>query len=343
MGFHHIKWPAKLKSRRCRQETRLRHGGARLTIVRAVKLASYIIGNRPSYGIVCDDGVRDIPAAVPEAPLTLAEMLGAGEPALAQAALAAEGIAPLALGQVRLTAPIPSPPKLIGLAVNYAEHHREMDRGDLPENAKAALTPRPFLMPPTAVAAPGEEVPWPAYSQEVDHEVELAVVIGRRARRVSPEQARQHVAGYTIANDVSARSVTFAQDRCERPKDAFFDWLHGKWADRFCPMGPWLVTPDEVGDPHELWISLEMDGEIRQDSSTRYMIHNVFEVVSFVSHIMTLTPGDVIATGTPSGVGKATGKLLKGGQTMCCRIENIGELTNRIGPPPERFYTPCMR
>ncbi|MGC9453416.1 MAG: fumarylacetoacetate hydrolase family protein [Phycisphaerae bacterium] len=307
-----------------------------------MKLASYILQNRPSYGIVCDDGVRDIPAAMPEAPLTLAEMLGAGEAALAQASLAAESIAPLSLGQVRLAAPIPQPPKLIGLAVNYAEHHREMDRGDLTGDA-AALTPRPFLMPPTAVAAPDEEIPWPAYSREVDHEVELAVVIGRPGRCLSPQQAREHIGGYTIANDISARSVTFAEGRAERPKDAFFDWLHGKWSDRFCPLGPWLVTPDELGDPHELRISLEVDGETRQDSSTRYMIHNVFEVVSFVSHIMTLTPGDVIATGTPSGVGKATGKLLQGGQTITCHIENIGDLTNRLGEPPHQFYIPCGR
>lgn len=301
-----------------------------------------MLHDRPSYGIVRDQGVFDIPAAVPEAPLTLARMLGAAGPALAQAALAAENTSPLSLERVQLTAPIPHPPKLIGLAVNYAEHHREMDRGDMPDDP-AKLTPRPFLMPSTAVAAPEEEIPWPAYSREVDHEVELAVVIGPAARCVSPQKAGEHVAGYTIANDVSARSVTFAQGRAERPKDAFFDWLHGKWSDRFCPMGPWVVTPDELGDPHDLRISLEVNGETRQDSSTRYMIHDVFQVVSFLSHIMTLMPGDVIATGTPPGVGKATGKLLQGGQSMTCRIERIGELTNRIGPPPERFYTPCVR
>jgi 2-keto-4-pentenoate hydratase/2-oxohepta-3-ene-1,7-dioic acid hydratase in catechol pathway len=213
----------------------------------------------------------------------------------------------------------------------------------MPADAKASLTPRPFLMPPTAVAAPGEEIPWPAYSREVDHEVELAAVIGRPARCVSPADAPRHVAGYTIANDISARSVTYAAGRRERPKDAFFDWLHGKWSDRFCPLGPHLVTPDEVGDPHDLRITLEVDGDVRQLSSTRHMIHDVFEVVSFLSHLMTLTPGDVIATGTPSGVGKATGKLLAGGETLTCRVENIGELTNTLGRPPGDFYAPCRR
>ncbi len=315
-------------------------GGVHI-IAMAVKLASYIIDDRPSYGIVHDDSVRDIPSALPDAPLTLADALADGPAATDELAGAAEDVPAIKLREVRLLAPIPKPPKLIGLAVNYAEHHREMDRGDLPSGAEAKLTPRPFLMPPTAVAAGGEEIPWPCDSREIDHEVELAAVIGREAKCVSPTKAKEHVAGYTIANDISARSMTFAAGRTERPKDAFFDWLHGKWSDRFCPMGPWLVTPDELGDPHDLRISLKVDGELRQDSSTRYMIHDVFEVVSFISHIMTLTPGDVIATGTPSGVGKATGKLLQGGQAMTCRIERIGELTNRIGQPPRDFYAPC--
>jgi 2-keto-4-pentenoate hydratase/2-oxohepta-3-ene-1,7-dioic acid hydratase in catechol pathway len=246
------------------------------------------------------------------------------------------------LGNVRLLAPIPHPPKLIGLAVNYSEHHRETNRGqDFPPNPKHTTTPRPFIMPATAVAAPGAEIPWPAYSRQIDHEIELAVVIGATAKRVTAEQASGCIAGYTIANDISARSVTFAQGRGPRPKDDFFDWLHGKWADGFCPLGPYLVTADEVGDPGNLQMELTVNGQTRQKAGTSEMVFNVYEIVAFCSHIMTLLPGDVIATGTPSGVGMATGLFLRGGDVITCAIEKLGKLTNTLGPEPKEFYTPC--
>jgi 2-keto-4-pentenoate hydratase/2-oxohepta-3-ene-1,7-dioic acid hydratase in catechol pathway len=246
------------------------------------------------------------------------------------------------LTEVRLLAPLPNPPKLLGLAVNYLEHHREIDRGrDFPDDPKRTTTPRPFLMPSTTVAGPGDEIPWPATSRQIDYEVELAVVIGRKAKNVSPQAAGGYIAGYTIANDVSARSATFAEGRAKREKDEFFDWLHGKWPDGFCPMGPWLVTPEEVGDARDLELELTVNGKTRQKASTSMMIFDVFEVVSFCSHLMTLLPGDVIATGTPSGVAAATGKYLRGGDVITCRIECIGELTNTLGREPESYYTPC--
>jgi 2-keto-4-pentenoate hydratase/2-oxohepta-3-ene-1,7-dioic acid hydratase in catechol pathway len=312
-----------------------------------MKLATYVRGGGESFGVVAGDGIVDVPAAWPGGPVSLLDALRAGQPALARiAAIAAAGGSARApaipLADVRLRAPLPQPPKLLGLAVNYAEHHREIDRGhDLPAQPHRDTTPRPFLMPATAVAHPGEEIPWCDFSRDIDHEIELAVVIGRDARRVSPDEAKDCVAGYTIANDISARSATHAAGRAKRPKDDFFDWLHGKWADGFCPLGPWLVTADEIGDPQRLDLELTVDGEVRQKSSTRHMIFSVYELVSFCSHLMTLTPGDVIATGTPSGVGQATGKLLKPGQRITCRIEKIGELTNTLGNPPEKFYQPC--
>jgi 2-keto-4-pentenoate hydratase/2-oxohepta-3-ene-1,7-dioic acid hydratase in catechol pathway len=253
----------------------------------------------------------------------------------------------IALDAVELMPPIPRPPKLLGLAGNYLEHIREFDRpGDQPEDSQAGemartTTPRPFLMPSTAAIPPGGTIPWPSYSREIDYEIELAVVIGRRCRRVSPAEAAGHVAGYTIANDVSARSCSHAAGRQERAKDAFFDWLHGKWADGFCPMGPYLVTAEEIADPHALAMELRVDGEVRQQASTRQMIHSVAEVVAFCSQLMTLEPGDVIATGTPSGVGAATGRFLRPGQRIRCRIEGLGELENTLGEPPAEFYRPC--
>jgi 2-keto-4-pentenoate hydratase/2-oxohepta-3-ene-1,7-dioic acid hydratase in catechol pathway len=308
-----------------------------------MKLASYVYQGRASYGVVREDGVVDVPSQWQAGAATLLEAMQAGESAMSEIArLAKSSARAVPLDKVKLLAPLPQPPKLIGLAVNYVEHHNEFDRGHaLPDDPKFHTTPRPFLMPSTCVIGPGDEIPWPSYSRQIDYEVELAVVIGGRAKCVSPQEAGRHISGYTIANDVSARSCTFAQGRQKRPRDDFFDWLHGKWADGFCPLGPWIVTADEIGDPMKLELSLAVNGEVRQKARTSAMIFDVFELVSFISHIMTLVPGDVIATGTPSGVGLATGNFLKGGDAISCRIEKIGELSNRLSMPPEAFYSPC--
>jgi 2-keto-4-pentenoate hydratase/2-oxohepta-3-ene-1,7-dioic acid hydratase in catechol pathway len=195
-------------------------------------------------------------------------------------------------------------------------------------------------MPATAVAGPGEQIPWPAYSETIDYELELAVVMGRKAKAVPPDRAPEIVAGYTIANDVSARTVTFKKNRTERPWDEFYDWLNGKWADGFCPMGPYLLTADEIEDVQNLDMTLKVNDEVRQKANSSQMIHPVAEIVSFLSHLMTLEPGDVIATGTPSGVGFATGNYLQAGDKIEAAIEKLGTLTNTLGPRPERFYEP---
>ena len=315
-----------------------------------MRLATYIHKDLPSFGVVTDEGIADVPALWPGGPRSVLEALQLVDDGLDEiAAVAAVCKTFLPLADVQLLAPIPAPPKVIGLAVNYVEHHQEFvnQRGpggntaSMPDDPSRTTTPRPFIMPPTCVAAPGAEIPWPVYSKQIDYEVELAVVIGKVCKCVGPENALDCVAGYTIANDVSARSCTYAAARSERPKDAFFDWLHGKWADAFCPLGPWLVTAADIPDPQSLHLQTLVNGEVRQDSSTSLMIHTVAEVVSFLSHLMTLVPGDIIATGTPHGVGMATGKLLKGGDTITCRIEGIGELTNPLGRPPDTFYQPC--
>jgi 2-keto-4-pentenoate hydratase/2-oxohepta-3-ene-1,7-dioic acid hydratase in catechol pathway len=305
-----------------------------------MRLASFIHDGRATYGVVMDDGIAPAASVLPDGPPTLVEAMASG--LLKRLAAGAAGARRVPLADVKLLAPIPQPTKVIGLAVNYVEHHNEFERGHaMPDDPRRTTTPRPFIMPATTVIGSGDVIPWPVYSQQIDHEVELAVVIGRPCSRVSPAQARQHVAGYTIANDVSARSVTHADGRQKRPKDDFFDWLHGKWADGFCPLGPWLVTADEIPDPHNLRLQCLVNGDIRQDSTTRNMIFSVDELVSFCSQLMTLLPGDVIATGTPSGVAMATGKWLKGGDVITCRIAGIGDLTNTLGQPPESFYRPC--
>jgi 2-keto-4-pentenoate hydratase/2-oxohepta-3-ene-1,7-dioic acid hydratase in catechol pathway len=212
--------------------------------------------------------------------------------------------------------------------------------------------PRPFLMPPTVIIGPDEQIPWPVYSEQIDYEIELAVVIGRKCKCVKPDEALDYVAGCTIANDVSARSVTFAKNRSKRPWDEFYDWLNGKWADGFLPMGPYLVTADEIGDVQNLDMKLTVNGrvrearpcqrQVRQSANTSQMIYPVADIVSFLSHIMMLEPADVIATGTPSGVAMATGQFLQPGDIIECKIEKLGTLTNTLGPKPKKFYEPLV-
>ena len=307
-----------------------------------MKLASYDRDGTASYGVVTAEGICDVPTNWPAAPPTVLAAIEDGESALSRIAdLPHRAQARIGLDDVLLFAPIPNPPKLLGLAVNYAAHHRESSRQALPDDPRRNTTPRPFLMPATAICHPGTEIPWPAYSEQIDYEVELAAVIGVTTKCVSPADAKDCIVAYTIANDVSARSVTHSANRAERDKDAFFDWLHGKWADSFCPTGPWLVTADEIGDPGDLDVALTVNGRPRQQANTSQMIFDVYELVSFISHLMTLSPGDIIATGTPSGVGMATGEFLEPGDVITCRIEKIGELTNTLGPRPQTFYTPC--
>jgi 2-keto-4-pentenoate hydratase/2-oxohepta-3-ene-1,7-dioic acid hydratase in catechol pathway len=245
------------------------------------------------------------------------------------------------LDSVKLLAPIPHPGKVIGLAGNYSEHIKEAGLAlGLSDSPRKTTVPRPFLMPPNVVIGPDEQIPWPPYSSQIDYELELAVVIGRIAKCIKPHEAPDYIAGCTIANDVSARSVTFAAGRAKRPWDEFYDWLNGKWADGFLPTGPYLLTADEIENIQNLEMVLKVNGQIRQKANTSRMIYSVADVVSFLSYIMTLEPGDIIATGTPAGVAMATGKFLQPADRIDCYIEKLGTLTNTLGPSPENFYQP---
>ena len=311
-----------------------------------MKLATYLHQGRETFGVVTEGGFIDAAALWPGAPASLLEALQAGPDTMKKIAdqAAAPGRTSIDPNAVKLLAPLPAPPKVLALAGNYTEHVRELEKSrELPDDSRRQTTPRAFLMPATVIRGPGAEIPWPAYSRDIDYEIELAVVIGAPACRVRPEQARNCIAGYTIANDVSARSVTYSEGRCERKMDDFFDWLNGKWADGFCPTGPYVVTADEIGDPAALELELTVNGRPRQKANTSQMTFDVYELVSFTSHLMTLLPGDLIATGTPPGVGAATGRMLQGGDVITCRIENIGELSNTLAHPPESFYAPCTQ
>jgi 2-keto-4-pentenoate hydratase/2-oxohepta-3-ene-1,7-dioic acid hydratase in catechol pathway len=245
---------------------------------------------------------------------------------------------------IELLAPIPAPGKILALAGNYAKHIVEAGlKLGLTAAPLKTTVPRPFLKPNTVINNPDGIIPWPVCSKEIDYEIELAVVIGKTAKCISPQDAKKYIAGFTIVNDVSARSVTFKEAREKRPWDEFYDWLGGKWADGFLPMGPCIVTADEIDDPQNLQMTLKVNGETRQNANTADMIFNVYDIVSFLSHIMTLEPADIIATGTPEGVAMATGNFLKAGDKIECSIEKIGTLTNTLGPKPENFYEPLAK
>ncbi|MCX5643501.1 MAG: fumarylacetoacetate hydrolase family protein [Phycisphaerae bacterium] len=315
-----------------------------------MKLLTYRRDETVSCGILTDRGIVDIPSSWkgPNPPRGISEVLERGLPSSGQLQrLAGPTAKTIPLDSVKLLAPIPRPGKVLALAGNYSEHIKEaaLKRGfnlGLSDSPRLTTVPRPFLKPATCVLAPGETISWPVYSREIDYELELAVVIGKAAKCVAAAEALTCVAGYAIANDVSARSVTFSKNRQKRPWDDFYDWLSGKWADGFCPMGPYLVTADEIADVQNLKMVLKVNGEIRQNASTSQMIYAVADIVSFLSHIMTLEPGDIICTGTPSGVGVATGNFLKAGDRIECSIDNLGTLTNTLGPRPEQFYEPLV-
>ncbi len=230
---------------------------------------------------------------------------------------------------VRLLVPVPRPNKVFLLAGNYAEHIRE---GGGVAAERAETFPYVFLKPPsTTLTDPGRPVRLPrAAPDAVDWELELAVVIGRRCKHVREADALSHVAGYTVVNDISQRRYKPNPGRKPRERDTFFDWLHGKWFDTFCPCGPCVTSADAIPDPQALRMTLAVNGAVKQDGSTAQQIFPVAAVIEFISQICTLEPGDLISTGTPAGVGAATGTFLKPGDVMRGTIEKIGTLVTPV-------------
>lgn len=235
----------------------------------------------------------------------------------------------LPVSKVQLHVPIANPSKLLLLAGNYAAH---IEEGGGRAEERARTFPYVFMKPPlTTLTDPGKPVHIPAVSpKHVDWELELGVIIGRRCKGVSEADALNYVAGYTIVNDISDRKYKPNPGRSQREKDNFFDWLHGKWHDTFCPMGPCVLPADELKDPQTLKMTLKVSGNVEQDASTAEMVFPVAAVVEFISAFVTLEPGDIISTGTPSGVGFPKGKFLKSGDTIEAQIEKIGVLRNPV-------------
>jgi len=218
-------------------------------------------------------------------------------------------------GAVRVLAPIPRPGKIICVGLNYHDHCRE-------QGIQPPAYPMLFSKFANAVANPGDTVTRPRATEKLDLECELAVVIGRRAKGIGPAEALDHVFGYTVLNDVTMRDLQ-GEDK---------QWLRAKGSDGFAPMGPVLVTRDEIGDPQRLRMRSSVNGETWQESSTAEMVFDVATIVAFASRTITLEPGDIIATGTPAGVGhfQTPPHYLQGGDVMSCEIDGIGVLENAV-------------
>jgi 2-keto-4-pentenoate hydratase/2-oxohepta-3-ene-1,7-dioic acid hydratase in catechol pathway len=224
------------------------------------------------------------------------------------------GVETLPLEDVTLLAPLERPPRIFGIGLNYREHAAE-------SKMVVQSVPTVFMKLASSITGPDTEVLLPPEATEPDYEAELAVVIGEGGYRIAANDWEQHVFGYTIVNDVSARGVQLATSQ----------WTLGKSFRTFTPMGPWIVTRDEVGDPHELDIKLTLSGEVMQHANTRDLIFRVPELIAYLSSIVELEPGDVISTGTPPGVGlgRTPKRWLKDGEEMVIEIEKIGTLRNR--------------
>jgi 2-keto-4-pentenoate hydratase/2-oxohepta-3-ene-1,7-dioic acid hydratase in catechol pathway len=262
-----------------------------------VRLAAYEFGGTTAVGIVEGETVRTGGSSLFD--------------------VQAEGTV-LPLEQVRLRSPVRQAQKIIGVGLNYPSHVAESVRGR-PE------IPMLFSKFSNALIGPGDPIVLSPLSTFVDYEAELGVVIGTQAHRVSVEAALDFVLGYTCANDVSARDLQHADPQ----------WVRAKGLDTFCPLGPWIVTTDEIPDPQVLGLRGYVNGELRQEASTGEMLFSVAEIISFISQGLTLEPGDVIVTGTPGGIGWAMDPpvALKPGDQVCVEIEGIGRLVNPVVAP----------
>jgi 2-keto-4-pentenoate hydratase/2-oxohepta-3-ene-1,7-dioic acid hydratase in catechol pathway len=229
---------------------------------------------------------------------------------------------------VRLLVPIARPSAIYLLAGNYAAH---IEEGGKKAAARQETFPYVFMKPPTTLTHPDMPVKIPAISpHSIDWECELGVIIGRNCKGVAEQDALKFVAGYTVVNDISDRKFRPNLERAKRDNDQFFDWLHGKWHDTFCPVGPCVRSADSMPDPQTVTLELRVNGQVKQHASTGQMIFPVAAVIAFISSIVTLEPGDIISTGTPSGVGAATGTFLKNGDLLEAEISGIGLLRNPV-------------
>ncbi len=280
-----------------------------------MKLATFTYQNQTRVGAVIEnqivDGLGDV-----SLPTDMIEFLEQGDGALQKMQiLISTGKNRISLADVQLLAPIPRPKKFLGIGLNYADHIDET-------GLEKPQYPMFFTKQSSCVIGQGDAIQIPPVSEKVDYEGELAFVIGKKCKNVSVENAHDVIAGFTIVNDVTVRDWQFRTPT----------WTIGKSFDTHGPMGPWIVTVDEILNPHALNLKTWVDDELRQNSNTCYMMFNCYEMIAYLSQAMTLEVGDVISTGTPSGVGvkmKPRG-YLKAGQVVKIEIEGIGTLVNSV-------------
>jgi len=273
-----------------------------------MKLVSYSTGSSaitpgillPDLGQVIDLNDLGYP--------TLLDYVKAGTPAV-------NAVDAIALDQVRLHAPLPQPPRIFAIGLNYRDHARE-------SGMEIPTTPVVFFKLATSVVGPGDAIVLPRNSTMPDYEAEFAFVIGKGGYRIPASAWRDHVCGYINVNDVSARDVQFSSTQ----------WSMSKSFPTFCPLGPYIVTADEVADPHNLDISLTIDGERLQHSNTSELVFKIPELIEYLSSITPLLPGDIISTGTPPGVGLGRNpkRWLKPGETVSVTVQGLGTLTNPV-------------
>jgi 2-keto-4-pentenoate hydratase/2-oxohepta-3-ene-1,7-dioic acid hydratase in catechol pathway len=283
-----------------------------------MKLATFTHGDSTRIGVIAGDEVIDLARAAPELPREMVALLTAGAGAL-EHARSADGPR-LALAAVRLEAPVRRPPKFLAIGLNYADHIAET-------GAKRPEVPIFFNKQSTCVVGPSDPFHMPRASNVLDYEAELAIVIGTRCRHVPAERAHLVIAGFTICNDVSVRDWQFRSPTM----------MMGKGFDTHGPLGPWIVTPDELANPHDLGVRCFVNGEKRQDTNTKHMIFDCFQQIEHLTTAFTLEPGDVISTGTSSGVGIAMKppRMLEVGDVVRIEIEQIGHIENRVIAEPE--------
>ena len=285
-----------------------------------MRLVTYDSGRGPRAGALRGEALVDVWDLLGGAPAAASEpsvraLLAAGSLDDARAAVDAAGEPAVALAEARLLPPVPDPDKLIGIGLNYASHAEEA-------GLEPPATPTFFSKFRNALVGPGAEVALPAASEKVDYEAEVAFVVGRRASAVGEGDALDHIAGYTLLNDLSARDLQFATPQ----------WMPGKVFDGSAPCGPALVTPDEAGDADAIEIELTLNGETMQSASTADLIHPIPALLAHLSTLMRLEPGDVVFTGTPAGVGslRRPRRWLASGDEIVVSSPQLGRLENRI-------------
>jgi 2-keto-4-pentenoate hydratase/2-oxohepta-3-ene-1,7-dioic acid hydratase in catechol pathway len=286
-----------------------------------MKLARFTVDGATHIGVIDGDRVIRISDLDPSAPASIAGILAAGGAQIQRlrAALAA-GRRGYDLKQVRLQAPIPDAQKYLAIGMNYQDHADEAARAgvSVPKNQLW------FNKQVSCITGPYDPIYKPRVSDKMDYEAELGVVIGKRCRYVSEADAASVVGGYFVANDVTARDW-----QLQSPT-----FTLGKSFDSHGPIGPWITTADEVPDPHNLHMRLWVNGEPRQDANTGAMIHNIWKQIHHLSQVMTLEPGDLIATGTPANVGIALGKFLQPGDVVKVEVSGLGYIENKVETEP---------